>query len=122
MLKVAHYLFSRTPYRLACTATPAPNDYEEFGMHAEFLGYGTRRDMLTTYFVHDSANTSDWRLKKHAQKEFWRWVATWAACVSKPSDLGYPDDGFNLPPLNIETVEVRVDEADDTVHVQRIHA
>lgn len=83
-------------------------------MHAEFLGYGTRRDMLTTYFVHDSANTSDWRLKKHAQKEFWRWVATWAACVSKPSDLGYPDDGFNLPPLNIETVEVRVDEADDT--------
>lgn len=104
--------FAATPYRLCCTATPAPNDYEELGNHAEFLGYGTRFDTLATYFVHDSANTADWRLKKHATRDFWRWVATWAACITTPSDIGYPDDGFILPPLHIETINVGVDQTE----------
>ncbi len=95
--------FADTPFKLACTATPAPNDYKELGNHAEFLGIMSSQEMLTRWFVHDSANTSDWRLKKHAVKDFWRWVSSWAACVSKPSDLGYSDHEYELPQLNIDT-------------------
>jgi superfamily II DNA or RNA helicase len=98
--------FARTPFRLACTATPAPNDYKELGNHAEFLGVMNTMEMLTRWFVHDSANTADWRLKRHAVKDFWQWVASWAACVSKPSDLGYSNDGYDLPPLNIKTHKI----------------
>jgi hypothetical protein len=98
--------FKQTPYKLACTATPAPNDYTELGNHAEFLGIMSAQEMLTRWFVHDSANTADWRLKGHAVKPFWEWVSSWAACVSKPSDLGYSNDGYDLPPLNIETHKV----------------
>lgn len=101
--------FAQTPYRLACTATPAPNDYTELGNHAEFLGIMNTQEMLTRWFVHDSANTADWRLKGHAVKPFWQWVSSWAACVSKPSDLGYPNEGYDLPPLNIKTHSVTVD-------------
>ena len=93
--------FARTPYRLACTATPAPNDHMELGNHAEFLGVMTRAEMLAMYFVHDGGETSVWRLKGHAEADFWRWVASWAVMIRKPSDLGYPDDGFKLPPMNI---------------------
>ncbi len=93
--------FSRTPYRLACTATPSPNDHEELGNHAEFLGVMSRVEMLATWFVHDSENTSDWRLKGHAEKAFWEWVASWAMVVRKPSDLGFDSTGYDLPPLNI---------------------
>jgi hypothetical protein len=96
--------FKHTPYKLCCTATPAPNDYTELGNHAEFLGIMSTMEMLTRWFVHDSANTADWRLKGHARKHFWEWVSSWAACVSKPSDLGYPNDEYDLPPLNIETM------------------
>lgn len=103
--------FSDTPYRLCCTATPSPNDYTEFGQHAEFLGVCTPAQMLATFFINDTFNTGDWRLKKHAEKAFWTWVASWAACVSKPSDIGFDDDGYNLPPLNLETVTVEVDHA-----------
>lgn len=92
--------FSNTPYRLACTATPAPNDYMELGNHAEFLGVMTRTEMLATYFVHDGGETSKWRLKGHAETEFWKWLASWAVYIRKPSDLGYSDDGFTLPALN----------------------
>lgn len=101
--------FRQTPYRLACTATPAPNDYTELGNHAEFLGIMTAQEMLTRWFVHDSAKTQDWRLKGHAVQAFWEWVSSWAACVSKPSDLGYSDDGYELPPLNTETHTVIAD-------------
>ena len=93
--------FARTPYRLACTATPAPNDHMELGNHAEFLGVMTRAEMLAMYFVHDGGETSVWRLKGHAEADFWKWVASWAVMIRKPSDLGYPDDGFKLPPMNI---------------------
>lgn len=91
--------YRETPYRLACTATPAPNDFMEFGNHAEFLGVCSREEMLSTFFVHDSGDTAKWRLRKHAQADFWEWMASWCVCISKPSDIGYSDDGFELPPL-----------------------
>lgn len=95
--------FSRTPYRLACTATPAPNDYMELGNHAEFLGVMTRVEMLSMFFVHDGGDTSKWRLKGHAESEFWRWLCSWAVMIRKPSDLGYDDNGFILPPLQMHS-------------------
>ena len=94
--------FSRNiPYRLAGTATPSPNDYTELGNHAEFLGIMSMAEMLATFFVHDGGETSKWRLKGHAEKAFREWLATWAVFLTKPSDLGYSDAGFELPPLNI---------------------
>jgi len=91
--------FAATPYRLACTATPAPNDWTELGNHAEFLGVCSRTEMLATYFCHDGGETSVWRLKGHAQRDFWGWVASWGAVVRRPSDLGHQDAGYALPPL-----------------------
>lgn len=93
--------FQMTPYRLACTATPSPNDHSELGNHAEFLGIMSRTEMLATYFIHDGSNTSAWRLKGYGEKKFWEWVATWAVCVRNPSDLGYSTEGYILPELNI---------------------
>ena len=93
--------FQRTPYRLACTATPSPNDQSEIGNHAEFLGIMSRTEMLATYFIHDGSDTSKWRLKGYGEKKFWEWVATWAICVRNPADLGYTNDGFELPKLNL---------------------
>jgi hypothetical protein len=101
--------FEETPYRLACTATPAPNDFMEIGNHAEFLGVMTRTEMLSMFFVHDGGDTSKWRLKGHAEEEFWRWVASWGVVLEKPSDLGYADDGYNLPPLAINDFVIEVE-------------
>lgn len=100
--------FAQTPYKLACSATPAPNDYVELGNHAEFLGVMPMSQMLATWFVHDSGKTQDWRLKKHAEKDFWRWLTTWAVCLSVPSDLGdeYDMPEYKLPPLNVVIHEV----------------
>lgn len=94
--------FANTPYRLACTATPSPNDHEELGNHCQFLGVMSRVEMLATFFVHDSMNTSEWRLKGHAEGEFWRWVASWALVARRPSDLGHEDEDYDLPKLTIE--------------------
>lgn len=94
-------MFQKTPYRLACTATPSPNDHSELGNHAEFLGIMSRTEMLATYFIHDGSNTSAWRLKGYGEKKFWEWVATWAVCVRNPADLGYSSEGYQLPELNI---------------------
>lgn len=102
--------FEDTNFRLCCTATPSPNDYTEFGQHADFLGICTPAQMLATFFINDTFNTGDWRLKKHAEVQFWEWVASWAACIGKPSDIGYDDDGYALPSLNLETITVDVDE------------
>jgi len=99
--------FAATEFKLCCTATPAPNDHTEIGNHAEFLGIMSRVEMLATYFVHDSGNTSEWRLKGHAERDFWRWVASWAMMLRRPSDLGYEDGGYDLPPLEI--IEHRVE-------------
>lgn len=103
--------FQRTPFRLACTATPSPNDMMELGNHAEFLGVMSRTEMLATFFVHDGGDTSQWRLKGHAERDFWRWLCSWAVSVRKPSDLGYSDDRFQLPELVMHDVSVRVQDA-----------
>jgi DNA modification methylase len=87
------------PYRLCCTATPAPNDISEIANHAEFLGIMTRANMLAMYFVHDD---DGYRLKGHARDPFFRWLASWGMSIRKPSDIGHPDDGYDLPPLEIE--------------------
>lgn len=100
--------FSETPFKLACTATPAPNDYEELGNHAEFLGIMSRVEMLAAFFVHDSGETQKWRLKGHAEEAFWKWVCGWAVMIRMPSDLGYPDGDYKLPPLNIYEHIVKV--------------
>lgn len=101
--------FARTPFKLACTATPAPNDHMELGNHAEFLGVMNRTEMLAMFFTHDGGSTQDWRLKGHARKDFWRWVCSWAAAIRSPADLGYDDAGFVLPPLNTHQHEVATD-------------
>ncbi|MBO4551081.1 MAG: hypothetical protein J5733_10155 [Bacteroidaceae bacterium] len=93
--------FRRTPYKLACTATPSPNDTTEICNHAEFLDVMSRSEMLAMYFVHDGGSTSEWRLKGHAKQSFWDFVSTWAVMLNKPSDIGFDDDGYDLPPLNV---------------------
>ena len=92
-----------TPYVLCCTATPAPNDQMELGTHAEIVGAMKREEMLAMFFTHDGGDTSRWRLKHHAAAAFYRWMATWAVMISRPGDIGYPDDGYELPELNIRT-------------------
>lgn len=106
--------FKSVPYRLCCTATPAPNDVDELGQHAHFLGICSSQEMLATWFINDTQDTGTWRLKKHGEEDFWRWVASWAVCISKPSDIGFSDEGFILPPLNIEPVWVDVNEAEES--------
>lgn len=99
-------MFKDTPFRLACTATPAPNDHIELGNHAEFLGIMSRTEMLAMYFLHDGGSTQNWRLKGHAENAFWRWLASWAVMIRKPSDLGYDDGDFILPPLEPKQIIV----------------
>lgn len=93
--------FKHTPYKLACTATPSPNDTTELCNHAEFLDVMSRSEMLAMYFVHDGGSTSDWRLKGHAKQAFWDFVSTWAVMLNRPSNIGFSDDGYDLPPLNV---------------------
>ncbi len=112
--------FATTPFKLACTATPAPNDFTELGNHAEFLGIKSRAEMLAEYFVHDGGSTSDWRIKGHAVRPFWRWVATWGAVVKMPSDLGHDDAGFVLPPCNMH--ERVIEAAHDMALTGRLFA
>lgn len=100
--------FSHTPARLACTATPAPNDIAELCNHAEFLGIMPRSEMLAAFFVHDEIG---WRIKGHAAEPMHQWMAQWAVALRRPSDLGWPDDGYDLPPLNVhaEVVDAEID-------------
>lgn len=98
-------------YRLCCTATPAPNDFVELGSHSEFLGVLNAKEMLATWFVHDGSGKAtngenhgskpiaEWRLKRHAERDFWRWVSTWAVMIRHPRDIGYDEPGYDLPPL-----------------------
>jgi DNA modification methylase len=103
-------MFSGTQYRLCCTATPAPNDFMEFGQHCEFLGTMASNEMLSRWFLNDTMNFGTYRLKGHARKDFWEWVSSWGACVSKPSDLGFEDGAFRLPQLETSLMNVRVDQ------------
>lgn len=104
--------FKNVPYKLACTATPAPNDYMELGNHAEFVGVMTRNEMLSMFFVHDGGNTSKWRLKGHAEDIFWKWLATFSVFIDNPKDLGYINevDQYHLPDLNIHEIVVDGDK------------
>lgn len=100
-------------YRLACTATPSPNDTMELGNHSEFLGVMKSQEMLATYFMHDGGETQKWRLKGHARQDFWRWVASWAAMIEKPSTLGFDDAGYDLPALRMFEHIVRYENDDE---------
>jgi hypothetical protein len=101
--------FKSTPYKLACTATPSPNDTMELCNHAEFLDVMNRNEMLAMYFVHDGGSTSSWRLKGHAKQMFWDFVSTWAVMLSSPEDIGYDGSKYILPNLNFieEVVETK---------------
>jgi superfamily II DNA or RNA helicase len=105
--------FGDTPYRLAATATPAPNDHMEIGQHAEFLGVMPGPEMLSRWFISDQTTMGGYRLKGHARESFWRWVASWARAATLPSDLGGDDDGFILPPLNYELHTINADITQD---------
>jgi len=104
--------FERTPYRLACTATPAPNDHLELGNHAQFLGVMASNEMIARWFVNDPMEAGNYRLKGHAEADFWAWVHSWAVSLERPSDLGFSDDGFELPPLIEREVVTRADVTD----------
>ncbi len=128
-----------TPYRLCCTATPAPNDYTEIGNHAEFLGICTIPEMLATFFINankehtltmgdttyrkkgSNKGGTEWRIKHHAEEHFFEWLASWAITMTKPSDLGYDDDGFILPPLNIIPTFVETQYKGDQLFFTKLH-
>lgn len=99
-------------FRLAATATPAPNDWIELLNHADFLDVMTSKEALALYFIQDGNSTHKWRLKRHAESDFWRWLASWSVAIQQPSDLGYEDRGYRLPGLHIyqHTVEGNVSE------------
>lgn len=103
------------PFKLACTATPAPNDWVELGNHAEFLGVMSEKEMLATFFVHDGSvragGGAEWRLKGHAERAFWEWVSSWAVMIRSPADLGYDEPGYVLPPLRKHQITVPVEYA-----------
>lgn len=100
-----------TSYKLSCTATPSPNDFMELGNQCEFLGIMTMTEMLAMFFIHDGGETSKWRLKGHGAAKFWEWMATWAVTITKPSDIGYSDDSYDLPPMRLHehNVESKTD-------------
>jgi hypothetical protein len=102
-------------YRLACTATPAPNDHMELGQHSQFLATMSSSEMLTRWFIADQSEMGRYRLKRHAVESFWSWVASWARCAERPSDLGGDDTGYVLPPLNLQRHLVDVDISADEV-------
>lgn len=105
------------PWKLCCSATPAPNDFTELGQHAEFLGVMDAKEMLAMFFVHDgSIRAGDatqghdgWRMKRHAAADFWRWLASWSVMVRHPRDLGFDEPGYDLPPLNLHQMTVRAE-------------
>ena len=101
--------FESTPYKLACTATPAPNDHKELGNHAEFLGIGQSNEMLARWFSNNTMKAGDYTLKPWARDDFWNWVTSWAVCLGTPSDIGHSDDGFILPELQHIDEMVRID-------------
>lgn len=108
--------FRRHEFKLACSATPAPNDWTELGNHSEFHGVLSDKEMLATYFVHDgsvragkAADAGGWRLKGHAERDFWKWCASWSTFLRHPRDLGFQQEGYDLPPLIKRQITVRVE-------------
>lgn len=105
--------FKNTPYKLACTATPSPNDPMELGNHAEFLDVMSYHEMLAMYFIHDGGDTSKWRIKGHAIGEYYSWVSTWAIMLNKPSDIGFDDNGYILPKLHYIEKQIETPKQDN---------
>ena len=105
--------FAKTPYKLACTATPSPNDPMEIGNHSEFLDVMTRNEMLAMYFVHDGGETSKWRLKGHAESIFYQFVGSWSIMLNKPQDIGFDMDGYALPSLNLIEKQIATKKRDN---------
>lgn len=105
--------FKNTPYKLCCTATPSPNDPMELGNHSEFLDVMSRNEMLAMYFIHDGSDTGKWRIKKHAEKDFWRFVSSWAIMLTNPNDIGFKMDGYELPKLNLIEKVIETDKKDN---------
>jgi len=106
-------LFKDTPYKLACTATPSPNDPMELGNHSEFLDVMSRNEMLAMYFVHDGGETAKWRIKGHALKQFYQFIGSWAIMLNKPQDIGFDMDGYALPSLNIIEKQIKTPKRDN---------
>ena len=106
-------LFANTPYKLACTATPSPNDPMELGNHSEFLDVMSRNEMLAMYFVHDGGETAKWRLKGHAVKMFYEFVGSWAIMLNKPLDIGFEMNGYDLPKLNLLENQIKTPKRDN---------
>lgn len=94
-------LFKNTPYRLSCSATPSPNDFIEIGTQAEFLGICKKREMLAEFFINDASSGIGWRLKGHSELEFYKWISEWAIVLKNPKDIGFDDEEYKLPNLNI---------------------
>lgn len=105
-------MFGTTQFKLACTATPSPNDNMELGNHAEFLGVMQSSDMLNRFFYHDSGETSKWVIRPHGKEAFWSWVASWAVCIGMPSDIGGDDSGYILPSMRVHRHFVETDNLD----------
>jgi len=107
-------LFSQTPYKLACTATPSPNDAIELTNHSEFLGIMPSSQVLSMYFTHDGGiDMVKWKLKGHAKKHYWSWVSSWAMMLDNPADIGFPMDGYALPQLNLIETQIKTPERDN---------
>jgi hypothetical protein len=102
--------FKNTPFKLACTATPSPNDFTEMGNHAEFLNVMRSQEMLAMYFIQDRGNVQDWRLKRHAEGLFYKWLSTFCTVVNKPSDIGFDDDGYILPKITYSEHEIETEK------------
>ncbi len=117
--------FSRTPFRLAATATPAPNDVMELGQHSDFLGVMESPEMLSRWFITDQTQMGRYRLKKHATNDFWDWVASWARMAVLPSDLGFEDAGYVLQPLHVhkhKAASVDLKRNDGALFLQEVSA
>ena len=109
--------FKAVPYRFVATATPTPNDYIEILNYADYLGVISRGHALTRFFVRNSTKAGDLQLLENKKKEFWMWVSSWAVFINKPSDLGYDDEGYDLPELKI--IEHRVENVSDNPFVKK---
>lgn len=110
-------LFSEVPYRFVATATPSPNRYKELIHYSAYLGVMDSGQALTRFFKRDSTKANNLTLYPNKEREFWLWVSTWALFLTKPSDLGYPDDGYKLPKLRVHEEAVSVDNS--TAGVER---
>jgi DNA modification methylase len=107
--------FKNTPYKLACTATPSPNDHMELGQHSEFLGGMSYLEMLAMFFVHDGGETSKWRLRKHAQDNFWTYISGLSMAIDNPSSLGFCSEGYNLPEIEYIEHIIKVDNLSENL-------